>query len=85
MSELMIDFGTLQALQCLGLVLPNEMTQITQNPSGDSFALTYFDKRIVYKPSNDTVKTITFPSCYEFSISGQQILKHLNPVYNENY
>jgi Protein of unknown function (DUF2806) len=85
MSELMIDFGTLQSLQCLGLILPNEMTQITQNPSGDSFALTYFDKRIVYKPSNDTVKTITFPSCYEFSINGQQILKHLNPVYNENY
>jgi hypothetical protein len=85
MNELGVDFGKLQTLQSLGLVLPNEMTQIIQNPQRDSFALTYFDKQIVYVPSNETVNTITFPGYYQFSINGQQILKHLNPVYNENY
>ena len=85
MSELKFDFGKLQTLQSLGLVLPNEMTQIIENPLKQNFSVSYFDKQIIYKPSNETIVSINLSGYFQFSNNGQQILNHLSPVYNENY
>lgn len=85
MNELMFDFGKLQTLQSLGLVLPNEMTQIFERHFKQNFSVSYFDKQILYKPSNETIVNVTLPNFFQFSNNGQQILKHLSPVYSENY
>lgn len=86
MNNLKIDFGTLQTLQSLGLFLPNSMTNTMENPLRKNYALVYFDKRILFKPINDTIPSeINFPSYFELSINGKQIKQHLNPTLNEEY
>ena len=85
MNELMFDFGKLQTLQSLGLVLPNDMTQNLENPLKKYFKVTYFEKEILFKPLNETIVNTTIPSYFQFSNNGQQILKHLSPICNENY
>lgn len=85
MNDLDIDFGTLQTLQSLGLFLPNDMTQSFENPLKKNYKLSYFDKEIIFKPINETSLSIIFPGYYELSQNGKQIVKHLNPKFNEKY
>ncbi len=85
MNDLNIDFSTLQTLQSLGLFLPNDMTQSLENPLKKNYALNYFDKKILFKPKNENSLSINFPGYYELSQNGKQIVKHLNPKFNEKY
>lgn len=85
MSELKIDFESLQILQNLGLFLPNNMTRSLENPSKEMFALRYFDKIILFETSHESNFSIKLPGFYALSITGKQIIKHLNPRFNEKY
>ena len=55
------------------------------NPLKKYFKVTYFEKEILFKPLNETIVNTTIPSYFQFSNNGQQILKHLSPICNENY
>lgn len=85
MQELGIDFGSLQLLQSLGLFLPNEMMTLVQNPKKDNFKFEYFSRSLLFIPENGKYSKIDLPSSYGLSAVGGQILKHLNPKYNEKY
>lgn len=85
MNNLKIDFGAFQALQTLGLFLPNSMVNSMQNQMKKNLAISYFDQQILYKPLNDQSVNINFPGFYDLSINGKQILKHLEPVFNNEY
>ncbi|MEF2176053.1 MAG: DUF2806 domain-containing protein [Candidatus Absconditabacteria bacterium] len=85
MGELKIDFGSLQILQNLGLFLPNDMTSSLANPLKQIFALQYFEKKILFKPTHENNFSVKMPEFYALSITGKQIIKHLNPKYNERY
>lgn len=85
MGELQVDFGSLQTLQSLGLFLPNDMTRSMQNPEKKNVKIEYFDKNIIFTPENENFLKITFISFFGLSIVGKQILKHVNPRYNERY
>lgn len=85
MSELKIDFGSLQILQNLGLFLPNNMTRSLENPSKEMFPLRYFDKMILFETSHESNFSIKMPGFYGLSITGKEIIKHLNPRFNEKY
>lgn len=85
MNNLSLDFGSLQALQSLGLILPNDMTRSIPNPDKKNLQVGYFDKQLVFAPENENYKEIKLPSFFGPSIVGRQILQHLNPRYNEAY
>jgi hypothetical protein len=85
MQKLDIDFEDFQTLQNLGLFLPNNMKNILKNPEKKNFAITYFDKKIIYTPQNENKLDIEIPGFYGLSLAGRQILGHLNPKYNEDY
>ena len=85
MNSLGIDFGSLQGLQTLGLFLPNEMSHSLNNPEKKNFGLTYFGQSIIFEPTHKTDFEIKLPSYYSFSITGKQIIKHLNPKFNDDY
>lgn len=85
MNSLKIDFGSLQALQSLGLFLPNDMTRSLENPEKKNFALNYQGKVIRFKPTHETSLQIQFPGFYGLSNTGKQILQHLKPEFNEEY
>lgn len=86
MNSLNIDFGTLQLLQSLGLVLPNEMTNSINNPTKKNYGVQYFGNFLIFKPKNETNYTpIILPGYYELSSSGKQIMNHLNPQFNSDY
>ena len=85
MNSLKIDFGAFQALQTLGLFLPNSMINSMPNPMKKNYALVYFDQRILYKPLNDQSVNISVPGFYELSINGKQISQHLKPTFNMEY
>ena len=80
-----IDFASLLTLQSLGLFFPNEMTRTTQQPPKENFILSYFDKKIEYKPKHETDFTIELPEFYALSYIGEQIIQHLNPKFIEEY
>ncbi|MDI9325618.1 MAG: DUF2806 domain-containing protein [Alphaproteobacteria bacterium] len=84
MSELKLDFGQLQTMQSLGLILPNEMKIITPNPTRTKLNISYFDKIMTYEVVNENTDII-ISDFYNLSISGEQIVKHLKPKYNETY
>ena len=85
MNNISVDFGSMQALQSLGLFLPNEMTRSIQNPEKKNFQVVYFDKLLTFEPENENYQKIKLPNFYGLSIVGMQILKHLQPRYNEEY
>lgn len=85
MNELNIDFSSLQTLQSLGLFLPNDMTFSIENPTRGNLVVSYFDKKIIFTPQNDSSLKIQLPAFYGLSPVGKQILKHLNTQYNEKY
>lgn len=85
MQNLHVDFGSLQTLQSLGLILPNDMTMTTSKTVKNSFYLRYFDKKLIFRPENKKYQEIRLPNYYSPSPAGQQILRHLNPQFNEMY
>lgn len=85
MSKIGIDFGSLQTLQSLGLFLPNNMRRIKTNIKKKNLPIHYFDKKLIFSPENDNYAKIELPNFYGISPVGEQILKHLNPKYVEEY
>jgi len=85
-SELKIDFESLQNLQSLGLFLPDSMTNKIPNPEKKFFIIGYFNKQIKFELINkETSLDIEVEGYYKLTQTGEQIIKHLNPKYNENY
>lgn len=84
-NPLGIDFGSLQALQILGLFLPNDMTRTRQNPQKKKYAINYFNRRVIFEPTHPTNCLIKTPGFYTLSITGKQIIKHLNPKFIDGY
>lgn len=85
LNELNIDFGSLQILQNLGLFLPNDMTRSLPNPEKKNFALQYFDKQIIFEPIHENNFEIKMPGFYGLSVTGTQLVRHLQPKFNEKY
>lgn len=85
MRKLNIDFGSLQILQNLGLFLPNEMSRSIENLLKQNYAVSYFGKQILFEPSNETNLIIIVPGFYELSITGKQLIQHLEPKFNTDY
>lgn len=85
MKILKLDFGDLQALQSLGLVLPNSMESKVQNTESKNVLIQYFDKILIYSPNESKPTTARLPSFYGLSVVGTQILKHLKPMFNSEY
>ena len=67
LNELQVDFGSLQVLQNLGLFLPNDMTRSLENPEKKDFAIQYYDKQIIFTPSNENNLRIKMPGFYGLS------------------
>ena len=84
MEKIGVDFSDFQTLQSLGLFLPNDMQNTLKNAEKKNFAITYFDKQIIYTPQNENTD-IKIPGFYGLSLAGEQILNHLNPQFNEDY
>jgi len=80
-----IDFASLQTLQNLGLFLPNDMTRSIENPERKNFVVSYFNKQIIFKPEHETIHKIMLPGFYGLSITGKQIIQHLNPKFIGDY
>lgn len=85
LSLLGIHYGSLLALQSLGLFLPNEMTRKIENPENKIFTTFYFESEINFRSTNKTNYAISLPGYYQLSSTGQQIVKHLNVKYNQEY
>ena len=85
LNSLSIDFESLQTLQSLGLFLPNDMSRSIENPDKKNFEVNYLEKVIRLKPTHETNFKIALPAFYGLSNTGQQILKHLNPEFREEY
>ena len=84
-KELNTNFLQLQTLQSLGLFLPNKMSWETENPFKINYMLKYFEKEILFEPTHKNNFTIEVPRHYALSIAGKEIIKHLNPKFNEKY
>lgn len=80
-----IDFKKLQALQSIGLFLPNQMSHIIDNPENKNYGVQYFDKMLIYSPENEGETKVQPPDFYGLSPVGEQILTHLSPTYIEDY
>lgn len=85
LNKMGIHFGSLQALQSLGLFLPNDMTHKIENPTKKNIPIMYFDKVILFKPTHETNHTFSSPVYFELSNTGKQIVEHLNSIYIEDY
>ncbi len=85
MRGLGIDFGQLQTLQSLGLILPNDMRNNVSNPLKRKMLIQYFDKNIIFASENKNFVDVIFPNFYGLSPVGTQIIKHLKPRYSEEY
>ena len=85
MAEIGIDFGSLQLLQSLGLVLPNDMRRTMKNPQKLPVQVSYFDKNMIFNSENDNFIDIQMPNFYGLSPVGRQIVKHLNPKPDSKY
>ncbi|WP_396218681.1 DUF2806 domain-containing protein [Flavobacterium sp.] len=85
LNSLRIDFGKLQTLQSLGLFLPNDMTKDIDNPEKKNLIINYLGQKIIYKPTHESYFKIAIPTFYSLSNTGKQILKNLNPKFNEEY
>ena len=85
MRNIGIDFGKLQTLQSLGLILPNDMRNTMPNPLKQKMLIQYFDKNLIFAPENENFIDVTLPNFYGLSPVGAQIIKHLEPKYSEEY
>ena len=85
MAEIGIDFGSLQLLQSLGLVLPNDMRRTMKNPQKLPVQVSYFDKNMIFNSENENFIDIQMPNFYGLSPVGRQIVKHLNPKPDSKY
>lgn len=85
MNSLGLHFGSLLELQILGLFLPNDMIRNIENADKKKFTLQYFDKSILFEPTHENNFKIKLPNYYQLSITGKQIIRHLNPKYIEDY
>jgi len=85
MDSLGIDFSSLQALQTLGLFLPNDMSHSIGNPEKKNYTLKYFNRNIRFEPTHETNFIIKIPGYFGLSITGKQIIKHLNPKFIDDY
>jgi len=85
MNDFRVGFGSFQTLQSLGLFLPNSMVKSIKNLGKKNFKLAYFDKSILFIPENKNYLKSKTPAYFGLSLVGKQILKHLNPQYNEKY
>jgi len=84
LGEPSLDFASLQMLQNIGLILPNQMKRNLKNLSKAELGISYFDEKIMFKPLSDDVD-VTLPDFYGLSTSGEEIIKHLNPKKMQNY
>lgn len=85
MRSIGTDFGSLQSLQTLGLVFPNDMTTSMEAKEKTKVVVYYFGKQLIFEPENENYKKIDLPNYYGLSIVGEQILKHLKPQFSETY
>lgn len=85
MNEIGIDFGSLQTLQSLGLFLPNYMCLKEKNLNKNNIEVSYLNERLTFIPENENCIDVAMPNFYGLSLVGKQILRHLNPQYNEKY
>ncbi|MBI2278542.1 MAG: DUF2806 domain-containing protein [Candidatus Brennerbacteria bacterium] len=85
MKKMEVDFGDLQTLQSLGLVLPNDMQTTMKNNEKKNISINYFQKRLTFIPQDDAHLDVKTPAFYCLSPVGEQISKHLNPSYVEDY
>ena len=85
MKELNTNFFQLQTLQSLGLFLPNKMVGTIKQSSKKNHSLQYFEKEILFEPTHKNNFIIKLPRHYALSITGKEIIKHLNPKFNEKY
>lgn len=79
------DFRKLQYLQSLGLILPNDMRRTMANDKKQNLKVQYFNKELIYTPENDNFNKLVLPDFYGMSPVGEQILKHLKPVFQSEY
>ncbi len=84
-NSLRINFPKFQSLQALGLILPNTMYFTYRNLENKIFQLDYFDKTISFALIKDDKTPFRMPKYYNLSITGTQIIKHLNPSFNADY
>lgn len=85
LNSLGINFGSLQTLLNLGLFFPSEMFQSIENPGKKIFSINYLGTEIRFKPTHETNFKIDLPAFYSLSNSGKEILKHINPKFNNEY
>ena len=80
-----LSYDSLQALQSLGLILSNSITNQIPNPDNNEYQVRYFDKVWTFVLENKDLEHTQIPSYYQLSIAGNQIIQHLSPKYNEVY
>ena len=80
-----LGYDSLQALQSLGLILSNSITNQIPNPDDNEYQVQYFDKVWTFVLENKDLEHTQIPSYYQLSIAGNQIIQHLSPKYNEVY
>lgn len=85
MDSLGIDFSSLQSLQTLGLFLPNDMSHNIDNPEKKNYTLKYFNRNIRFESTHETNFEIKILGYFGLSITGKQIIKHLNPKFINDY
>jgi hypothetical protein len=61
------------------------MTISNKNTEKKNMKISYFDKNIFFTPENEHYEDVKLPEFYGLSIVGKQILKHINPKFNEKY
>lgn len=62
-----------------------KLTKIHAERKNFAFASRYFDKDLVFTPENNNYTQINLPGYYCISPAANQILKHLNSQYIEEY
>jgi hypothetical protein len=85
LEPLTVTFGSLQALQVLGLFLSKTMWHTSDNPERGNIVVKYFHREIRFKPLHNIWRLVEVPSYYQLSIAGQEIIQHLDPKYNDDY
>ena len=80
-----INFTEFQTLQSLGLVHNNSATREISNDADKKFAVSYFDRQLIFAPKKEAVGKIQIPSFYPLTDTGLQLLQHLQPSVNEAY
>lgn len=86
LNMIKVHFGNLQELQSLGLFFVSDaVIQPIPNIKEGSFTVKYFDKELNFISDNENYQDVNLPSFFELSKAGDQIMKHLHPIYIEDY